>query len=173
MTSFFVAVAFMVVVSFNFIEAMDDLGSLSNEDDSDGNFAQQCTWYIICDYHQIMEIKTTADALDNKTVLYVVSELRKLFPDIDLPTELAFENEFWKNELEDIACSLSKEEKLNILNIPLPDYISKVCESEEGADECEKMSIASEINSKMMEKYTERCTETKSNEKKEMMQKKM
>ncbi|GFQ83976.1 uncharacterized protein TNCT_52681, partial [Trichonephila clavata] len=113
MQAFFVVVVFLGVVSSNFIQAFDNLDSFGNEDDSDKdmNVAQQCVWYIICDYHQIMEVKTIADALENKTVLYVISELRKLFPDVDIPTESAFDNEFWKNDLQDMACSLTKEDR--------------------------------------------------------------
>ncbi|GFS50869.1 uncharacterized protein TNIN_165551 [Trichonephila inaurata madagascariensis] len=111
--NFFVVATFLGVVSFNFTQAIDDLGSFGSEEDSDENMnvAQQCVWYIICDYNEIMEIKTIVDALDNKTVLYVMSELRKLFPDVDIPNESAFENEFWKNDLQDLACSLTKEDR--------------------------------------------------------------
>ncbi|GFQ93158.1 uncharacterized protein TNCT_641211 [Trichonephila clavata] len=169
MQAFFVVVVFLGVVSFNFTQAIDDLGSFGNEDDSgeDMNVAQQCVWYIICDYHEIMEIKAIADALDNKTVLYVISELQKLLPDVDIPTESAFENEFWKNYLEDMACSLTKEDQSNIMSIPLPDYISEVCEREGGEEECDKMSAASELNGKMLEKYQQQCTESLSKEKEE------
>ncbi|GFQ88524.1 uncharacterized protein TNCT_598371 [Trichonephila clavata] len=131
------------------------------------NVAQQCVWYIICDYHQIMEVKTIADALENKTVLYVISELRKLFPDVDIPTESAFDNEFWKNDLQDMACSLTKEDRANIMSIPLPDYTTEVCEREGGEEECDKISAASELSGKMMEKYQKQCTESLSKEKEE------
>ncbi|GFW52664.1 uncharacterized protein TNCV_2392441 [Trichonephila clavipes] len=167
--NFFVVAIFLGVVSFNFIQANHDLGSFGSEDDSDENMnvAQQCVWYIICDYNEIMEIKTIADALDNKTVLYVISELRKLFPDVDVPTESAFENEFWKNDLQDLACSLTKEDQSNIMSIALPDYIAEVCETEGGEEECDKMSAASDLNAKMLEKYQKQCTDSLSKEKEE------
>ncbi|GFW52667.1 hypothetical protein TNCV_2392471 [Trichonephila clavipes] len=66
--NFLVVAIFLGAISFNFTQAIDDLGSFGNNDDSDEdmNIAQQCAWYIICDYRQIMEIKTIADAVDNK-----------------------------------------------------------------------------------------------------------
>ncbi|PRD33019.1 UNVERIFIED_CONTAM: hypothetical protein NCL1_18678 [Trichonephila clavipes] len=65
-----------------------------------------------------------------QTVFYVMSELQKIFPDVDVPIESVFKNEFWKNDLQDMACSLSKEYKwcfgeillLHSVALPFKDF---------------------------------------------------
>ncbi|GFW52670.1 hypothetical protein TNCV_2392501 [Trichonephila clavipes] len=101
-----------------------------------------------------------------------MSELQKIFPDVDVPIESVFKNEFWKNDLQDMACSLSKEYKTKIMSIPLPDYMAEVCETEGGEEECDKMSAASELNGKMMEKYKTQCVESARKEKEENLKQK-
>ncbi|XP_055932067.1 uncharacterized protein LOC129962345 [Argiope bruennichi] len=156
----FSAELFHPVLAVEFYNLQDDYGHLVSKNlDENFEIAWNCTWLIICDFGGVMEMKKIVDAVHKKTVIFFVDELKKLFPEEEFNEKDAFDNEFWKNELEEFACSRPEEEKEKLETIPVLDYGSEICRNKTPDDkaECQKLEEATEIYMDVMMKYRNRC----------------
>ncbi|GBN29146.1 hypothetical protein AVEN_275058-1 [Araneus ventricosus] len=153
---------FYPVQAVDYFNLEDDYALLDSENLDEGfDVAWTCYWLIMCDFGKIMEFKEAVDAAHNKTIIYFVDEAIKLFPELELNKEDAFNEEFWQNELEDLACSLPEDERVKLKTIPILDYSSEICRSTNPEDraECRKVEEATEICVQVMMKYKDQCLE--------------